>query len=210
MRGTWREAVHVRLSTTRMFPLLLMLALAGLTFWLERMVREEEGAHPSQRRHDPDYVVDNLTHTRFDAQGKVESTLTAAKMLHYPDDDSTDLLAPRVVQTKPNEPRVTVSAERGTLSQDGEEVFLYGNVLLVREAGPEQGETRMRTSFMHVVQSHSIIRTDRDVVITEEDRVLSGRGMEYRNDTKELFLRERVRGRFEPGKKSGLNSDTTD
>jgi lipopolysaccharide export system protein LptC len=192
-----------------MFPLLLMLALAGVTFWLERTVREEEGAHPSQRRHDPDYVVDNLTHTRFNAQGKVESTLMAAKMLHYPDDDSTDLLAPRVVQTKPNEPRVTVSAERGTLSQDGEEVFLYGNVLLVREAGPEHGESRMRTSFMHVVQSHSIIRTDRDVVVTEEDRVLSGRGMEYRNDTKELFLRERVRGRFEPSKKARLNSEAT-
>lgn len=210
MRGTWREAVHVRLSTTRMFPLLLVLALAGLTFWLERMVRQEEGAHPSLRRHDPDYVVDNLTHTRFDATGKVESTLTAAKMIHYPDDDSTELLAPRVVQTKPNEPRITLSAERGALSQDGEEIFLYDNVLLVREAGPQTGESRMRTSFMHVVQSHSLVRTDRDVVVTEEDRVLSGRGMEYRNDTKELFLRENVRGRLEPSKKASLNSDATD
>ena len=188
----------MKLSTTRMFPLLLMLALAGLTFWLERTVREEEGVHPSQRRHDPDYVVDNIAHTRFNVQGLVESTLAAAKMLHYPDDDSTDLVAPRVVQTKPNEPRVTLTADRGTLSQDGEEVFLYGNVLVVREAGPDRSETRIRTSFMHVVQVHSVIRTDRDVVITEGNRELSGRGMEYHNDTKELFLRERVRGRFEP------------
>ena len=200
----------MRLSTTRMFPLLLMLALAGLTFWLERTVREEEGAHPSQRRHDPDYVVDNLTHTRFDLQGKVDSTLTAAKMLHYPDDDSTDLIAPHVVQTKPNEPRVTLSADRGALSQDGEEIFLYDNVLIVREGGPDRSETRMNTSFMHVIQAHSVFRTDRDIVITEEDRVISGRGMEYRNDTKEMFLRERVRGRFEPKKKAGLNSAATD
>ncbi len=192
-----------------MFPLVLMLALAGLTFWLERTVREEEGAHPSLRRHDPDYIVDNLAHTRFNAQGNVESTLAAAKMLHYPDDDSTDLVAPRMVQTKPNEPRVTLTADRGTLSQDGEEVFLYGNVLVVREAGPERAETRMRTSFMHVVQSHSVIRTDRHVVITEENRLLSGRGMEYRNDTKELFLREQVRGRFESKKKDGLSSDAS-
>jgi lipopolysaccharide export system protein LptC len=193
-----------------MFPLLLMLALAGLTFWLERTVREEEGMHPSLRRHDPDYVVDNLTHTRFNVQGLVDSTLAAVKMLHYPDDDSTDLVTPRVVQTKPNEPRVTLTADRGTLSQDGEEVFLYGNVLVVREAGPDRLETRMRTSFMHVVQAHSVIRTDRDIVITEEDRVLSGRGMEYHNDSKELFLRERVRGRFEPRKKTELNSDATE
>ena len=188
---------------------MLMLALAGLTFWLERTVREEEGAHPSLRRHDPDYVVDNLAHTRFNVKGMVESTLAAAKMLHYPDDDSTDLVAPRMVQTKPTEPRVTLTADRGTLSQDGEEVFLYGNVLLVREAGQERPETRMRTSFMHVVQSHSVIRTDRHVVITEENRLLQGRGMEYRNDTQELFLREQVRGRFESKKKDGLSSDAS-
>jgi lipopolysaccharide export system protein LptC len=187
-----------------------MLSLAGLTFWLEHLVRQEEGVHPSQRRHDPDYVVDNLAHTRFSVQGTVESTLAAAKMLHYPDDDSTDLVAPRVVQTKPNEPRVTLTADRGTLSQDGEEVFLYGNVLVVREAGPERAETRMRTSFMHVVQAGSVIRTDRDIVITEENREFSGRGMEYHNDTKEMFLRERVRGRFEKKNKAGLNSDATE
>ena len=181
-----------------MFPLLLMLALAGLTFWLELTVREEGGLHPSLRRHDPDYIVDNLMHTRFNVRGLVDSTLAAAKMLHYPDDESTDLIAPHLVQTKPNEPRVILTADRGTLSQDGEEVSLYGNVLLVREAGRGLSETRMRTSFMHVVQGHSVIRTDRDVVITEEDRVLSARGMEYRNDTMELFLHERVRGRFDP------------
>ena len=45
-----------------------------------------------------------------------------------------------------------------------------------------------------------MIRTDREVVITEGDRVLSGRGMEYDNDSEQLFLRERVRGRFEPRK----------
>jgi len=200
----------VRLTTARMFPLLLMLALAALTFWLERTVRQEEGVHPSLRRHDPDYVVDNLTHTRFNLQGLVDSTIVAAKMIHYPDDESTDLITPRVVQTKPNEPRVTLTADRGTLSQDGEEVFLYGNVLLVRDAGPERSETRMRSAFMHVINARSMISTDRDVLITEKDRELSGRGMEYHNDTKELFLRERVRGRFEPKKNSSLESDATE
>jgi lipopolysaccharide export system protein LptC len=192
----------VKLSTTRLFPLLLMLTLAGLTFWLERTVREEEGAHPSLRRHDPDYIVDNLKHTRFNTLGAVESTLAAAKMLHYPDDDTTDLIAPQLVQTKTNEPRVTVTADRGTVSQDGEEVFLYDNVLLVRDGSAERAETRMRTTFLHVVRGRSVVSTDREVVITEADRMLSGRGMEYRNDSQELFLREHVRGRFEAKKKA--------
>jgi len=190
----------MKLSATRLFPLLLMLSLAALTFWLERTVREEEGVHPSLRRHDPDYIVDTMLHTRFNAQGKVESTLAAAKMIHYPDDDSTDLVAPRLVQTRTNEPRMTVTAERGTLSQDGEEIFLYDNVLLVRDASAEHSETRMRTSFLQMARAQSVIRTDRDVVITEADRVLTGRGMEYYSDSQQLFLRERVRGRFEAKK----------
>ncbi|MFY9315074.1 MAG: LPS export ABC transporter periplasmic protein LptC [Burkholderiales bacterium] len=192
----------MKLSSARLFPLVLMLALAGLTFWLERMVREEEGVHPSLRRHDPDYIVENLKHTRYNAAGAVESTLAAAKMLHYPDDDTTDLIAPRVVQTKPREPRVTVTADRGAVSEDGEEVFLYDNVLLVRDGSGERPETRMSTSFLHLARGGSVISTDREVVITEDERVLSGRGMEYRNDSQELFLRERVRGRYAAKKKA--------
>lgn len=192
----------MKLSSTRLFPLLLMLALAALSFWLERTVREEEGAHPSLRRHDPDYIIDNLKHTRFDAQGAVESTLIATKMLHYPDDDTTDLVAPHVVQTKANKPRVTVTAERGALSQDGEEVFLYDNVLLVRDASTERPETRMRTSFLHLGRGGAVAITDRDVVITEDARVLTGRGMEYYTDSQELFLRERVRGHYEAKKRA--------
>jgi lipopolysaccharide export system protein LptC len=192
----------LKLSTTRLFPLLLMLSLAALTFWLERTVREEEGAHPSLRRHDPDYIIDNLKYTRYNALGAVESTLAAAKMLHYPDDDSTDLIAPQLVQTKTDKPRMTVTAERGAVSADGEEIFLYDNVVLVRDGSAERSETRMRTDFLHLARGGAVAITDRDVVITEEARVLSGRGMEYHTESQELFLRERVRGRYEAKKRA--------
>jgi lipopolysaccharide export system protein LptC len=189
------------LSATRIFPLLLAGALAALTLWLEHTVRREASVHPSLRRHDPDYVVNRFTITRYGADGRVEAVLAAAMMVHYPDDDSTELIAPRMVQTKPDEPRLTASASRGTLSHDGEEVFLYGDVLLVREDAGRGSETRMRTDFLHVVHAKSLVRTDRDIVITDERRRLSGRGMEYYNDSGQFVLHERVRGRFDPARK---------
>jgi len=191
----------MRFSTTRLFPLALMLALALLTFWLERTVREEQ-PHPSLRRHDPDYLVEQFVLTKYNAAGILESTLTAAKMVHYPDDDSTELVAPRVVQAKPNEPRLTLSADRGTLSSNGEEIFLFGNALLVREAAAGKPEARVQSSFLHVVGARSLVRTDREVTVSEPGRALSGRGMEYHNETWQLFLRDQVRGRFEPRRKS--------
>lgn len=191
----------MKFSTNRLFPLALMLALALLTFWLERTVREEQ-PHPSLRRHDPDYLVEQFVLTKYNAAGILESTLTAAKMVHYPDDDSTELVAPRVVQAKPNEPRMTLSADRGTLSNNGEEIFLFGNALLVREAGAGKPEARVQSSFLHVVGARSLVRTDREVTVSEPGRALSGRGMEYHNETWQFFLRDQVRGRFEPRRKS--------
>lgn len=189
----------MKLPTTRLFPLALMFALAMLTFYLDRAVREEE-PHPALRRHDPDYLIANFTTTTYDQNGLAESILSAAKMIHYPDDDSTELLAPRVVQTKPAEARMTVSAERGTLSRDGEEIFLYDNVRLVREADAQRPEARMTTSFLHVVRDRSLARTDREVLIEEDDRSIAGRGMEYNYESGQLLLRSEVRGHFVPKK----------
>lgn len=183
-------------SFARLFPLLLMLSLALLTFWLERTARIEQG-HPSLRRHDPDYIVHNFKIVGYGPTGMAESVLSARKMVHYPDDDSTELQAPRSVQTKPGEAPLTLTAERGAMSQDGEDTFLYDNVLLVRSAIPQQPEMRMQTSFLHLVRTRSLVRTDREIAIREEGRYLTGRGMEYDNGTRIFHLRANVRGRFE-------------
>jgi lipopolysaccharide export system protein LptC len=176
-----------------------MLALALLTFYLDRMVREDESP-PALRRHDPDYVVSNFTTTTYDRDGRPLTVLSAAKMMHFPDDDTTELLAPRVLQSKPKEPRMSVSAERGTLSGDGEEIFLYDNVVLLREADEARPAARLTTSFLHIVRGRSLVRTDREVTIVEDRRSLTGRGMEYNSESREFRLLAEVRGRFEPQK----------
>jgi len=188
----------VRLSTTRVFPLALMFSLALLTFYLERTVRDDS-TPSAARRHDPDYLVANFTTTTY-RDGAAESILSAAKMVHFPDDDTTELTAPRVVQNKPKEPRITVSADRGLLSRSGEEIFLYDNVQLVREALEGAPEARMTTSFLHVVRDRSLARTDREVRIVEDQRSLQGRGMDYNYDSGQLTLHADVRGELGPQK----------
>ena len=176
-----------------------MLALALLTFWLDRIVHEGEQRPAAFRRHDPDYTIDNFTVTGYDSRGRPESTLSAAKMVHYPDDDSTELVAPQVVYSRADKPRITVRADRGELSQDGEEVFFFGNVLLARAAGEGAGAISVRTEFLHAVRARALVRTDREVEVDEAGRAsLSGHGMLYDNDKRTLVLYGPVRARFEP------------
>jgi len=190
----------VNFSTTRLFPLGLMLVLALLTFWLERAVREDP-SQPRTRRHDPDYLVHNFTSTTFNRRGSAETVISAVQMRHFPDDDSTELVSPRVEQAKPAQPRFTVNADRGVLAREGDEIFLYDNVLLVREPDALHPGTRMTTSFLHILRDRSIIRTDREVTVVEGRRSLSGRGMEFNADSRELLLHSDVRARYESEKK---------
>jgi len=173
-------------------------ALTLLTFWLDRVVREEV-RHPSLRRHDPDYIVEGFAITSYDKDGHAESQLSAEKMQHFPDDDTTELFRPRVVYTPGRQPRIVLSAERGALSQDGDEVFLYGDVLLVRDAMGESPVTRVRSEFLHLLRDRSVVRTDREVSIVDPRRSLSARGMEYNNETRQFKLFDAVRGDFGPG-----------
>ena len=177
-----------------------MLSLALLTLWLEHQVHLEDAQHPSLRRHDPDYIVNNFTSTTYTGSGDVEAVFSAAQMRHFPDDDSTEVTAPRVLQSKPQQARFTVRADRGTLAREGDEIFLYDNVVLVREAFGEQPEARMTTTFLHVLRDRGLALTDREVLFEEPGRSLQGRGMEYHNATRELFLRNDVRGSYEAKK----------
>ena len=186
----------MRLASTRLFPLLLVLTLALLSFWLERLVRVEPQPQ-APRRHAPDYAIERVTLVDYSREGAPASTLSAAKMQHFPDDDSTELLAPRAVQTRPGEPRLTLSADRGTLSQDGSEMFLYDNVLMLRDGLAGEPGSRLHTSFLHLISARSLVRSDREVHIADQGRSIVARGMEYDNQTRQLVLHAQVRGTFD-------------
>lgn len=186
----------MKLSATRLFPLLLMLTLALLTFWLERLVRVEPQAQ-APRRHDPDYAIERFALVEYSREGAPVSNFSAAKMVHFPDDDSTDLLGPRAVQTKPGEPRLTLSGDRGTLSQDGSEMLLYDNVLMLRDASAGHSGSELRSNFLHLISARSLVRSDREVSITDQGRSIVARGMEYNNLSGQLELHSQVRGTFE-------------
>ena len=122
---------------TNLLPIILMLFLAALTLWLRITMEEPGTSGKGPHRHDPDAIIDNLTVTRLDDRGVAQYKLTANRMLHFGDDDTTELTAPQVVKLGDG-PTVTVTAERGTVTRDGDEAFFHGNVLVVRAATAER------------------------------------------------------------------------
>jgi lipopolysaccharide export system protein LptC len=189
-----------RNRASSLFPLLLLLALAAASLWLERAVQAPEYDKSGKTRHDPDFIAEDFGITKMDAAGKPEYILSAERMQHYPDDESTSVVAPRLVQRHDNANPVVIRADRGLIAKSGEEASFYGSVVVVREAGRGQSELRVQTEYLQVIPDRDLARTDKPVIITEGRSRLSGVGMEFNNRTRQFALQSQVRGTFDAGK----------
>jgi lipopolysaccharide export system protein LptC len=180
-----------------LFPLALVIALAAVTFWLERTVQMAASTPRDTARNDPDVIATNVRSLILDEQGRPETTLAAAKMVHFPVDDSTELTEPRLVQLREKQPPIRVRADRGTVSKDGEEVRFYGNVVVTRDATRERPELRAETVFLQVFPQEKVAKTPERVVIVEGRSRLAGTGMVADARTEQLTLESRVTGTME-------------
>src|SRR5215216_2065143 len=92
------------------FPLLLLAVIAALSFWLDRLVQPPAGPAEHESKGEPDYIVNGLSAVRMDRQGRVKHTLRAQKMTHFPDDDMTLLVSPKLMTYAEDRAPVTVTS----------------------------------------------------------------------------------------------------
>lgn len=186
----------MRNVSASLFPLLLLGALAGLTFWLSQASELPEEINTGKLRHDPDYFIENFSLRKLDPQGILHYSLVAKRMQHYPDDESTDVDQPRLVQTRPGRPTVTINAEQGKLNSDASEVRLYRNVRVERSAAGKQDSLIATTQELLALPDEERARTDQPVHIIQGKSKLDGTGMDLDNAARTFNLHHHVSGQF--------------
>ena len=189
------------------FPLLLLAAIAALTFWLDRVVQPQPVARDRPLRHDPDYIIDGLSAVSMDAKGRTKHTLFAQKMTHYPDDDTTLLVSPKFVTNTEAYSTVTVTARDAVVSADGENIYFNNDVRVVRAPYAGQSELVLETNYLHLIPDDNIATTDQPVRISDANGVVTASGLELNSETRILNLRGRVKGIYrEPSRAARTGS----
>jgi lipopolysaccharide export system protein LptC len=187
----------MRDRVTTWSPVVFLILLASLTYWLDRMVQPPPPRNDGSTRHDPDYTVENFTATRMGLDGTPRHVLAASKMVHYPDDDSTHLTNPNFTRYEKGSPPLHIRALTGLVSSNGEHVYFTGNVVVTREAFGGRSQTTMTTSYLHIVPDQDLAVTDKPVVIQDAHTIVNGVGLELNNKTQVLKLLSRVKGRYD-------------
>jgi lipopolysaccharide export system protein LptC len=190
-----------RRSIGAVLPLAILLLLAMLTFWLDRTVELNAVRTAGPVTHEPDYVVDGFSIKRLSENGDPRYQLTSSRMTHYPDDDSSHLDFPKLVQANPGKPETRVTAKRGIVSADGKEVRLFEGVELFK-AGEKSShasteDIRVRTEYLRVVPDDDRADTPERVLIEQGKTILAGTGMVFDNRYRRIELQSGVAGTFE-------------
>jgi len=179
-------------------PLALPLALLSVAYWLNQQVLPEPISSNTVVQHDPDAIVENFSATTLSAQGTPRFVMSAKKLRHYPDDDSTTLDEPKISLFSENKPTIFIKSKLGILARKGDEVFLHNNVKLAREASARNSELAIETEYLHVIPNKQIVNTDRAVTITNAQTTLHAVGMELDNNARTTVLLSEVRSEYVP------------
>ena len=187
----------MRAFRSSLLPLMLAALLAGLTYWLDHVVQNDTTPR-ANRRHDPDYFVDKFTVRRFGLDGTLQHTVSADRMVHFPDDDTTEVVAPHVVYE--TEPKTDITARTAWLDSKGTHIRLNDDVRIVRAGRDSQPETVITTSVLYVTPDDETAYTKAPVVITQGKSVVTGVGLEANNKSEVAVLSGPVHGTFSRSK----------
>ena len=174
-----------------LFPLVMLLLLAALTFWLNRVVQGDNPRGP--QRHDPDYWVERFEIRRFDLEGRLQHTLVADRLVHYPDDDTSIVSAPHI--TYHQRPRSEMIARMAYIGRDGKEVDLVDEVRVIRQGVVGKSpSTVLEARTLKVFPDDEKASSNDPVVITQGKSVMRGTGLDIDNRSGITVLRGRVTG----------------
>ena len=180
-------------------PLLVLLLLAALSFWIERSVQTIANGNATGET-DPEGIMENFDALRTDPTGRPQYRLSAKKLKHYTGSKRTELESPHFVLLDPNSSEVSAVSQQATVSSDGNEVDLRGEVKILRAAGAGQSALTIQTARLIVFPERKLLRSPGPVEIQDATLNLRAGAMEYNAVQRLIKLTGRVQARYISGK----------
>lgn len=139
------------LDFKRLAIAVILVLLAGGSWWLTSKVHEPEKAFDGKTRHDPDYIIENFNATVMNENGKRRYTLAAARLTHYGDDFSSELDKPYLVQFRPGLAPLHTRADKGWMPRDNSLILMNGNVISSQGRDLQSAGGEIRTNYMKIL-----------------------------------------------------------
>ena len=164
--------LDLRSSTT--YLLLGLLALGS--WWAAEILTPEEEAPPKLTPGKVDYYSENVRRTVLGDTGQPKELLLADRMVHFENDDRTELARPVMTLYGEQGPPWVIRADSAVLPGGSDDVLLYGEVVITRSADKKGKTIRIETSNARVQPDRKFAETDEHVLMLSPPDVMTGTG----------------------------------
>lgn len=157
----------------------------------EPVVKNKKSAHY------PDFFSTGYTKIELNEQGQYKNKIVASRLTHFPGDDSYQLENPVMSTYDDDQLDWKLSAKKGWLSADNNDLLLRGDVVVTRRQSADSRAIRLNTSNLLFKPKQNYAETDDKVVIIMPPHVTEGVGMQlYFKQPIHLKLLTNVKGKY--------------
>ncbi|QYJ74841.1 LPS export ABC transporter periplasmic protein LptC [Shewanella sp. FJAT-52076] len=179
---------------------LAIILLFGTALTLYWQVQSKKASQPqlTDSVQKPDYVATDLRSISYNAEGKLESRVSASYMEHF-DGDAQTLFTQPVYTLFPEDGQGEwrLTAKTGRLDKVSDEVMLEEEVL-IEALTIDEPLQQLNTSYLELDLKTMILTSDKEIIISGNNFHLSGHGLYADLNAKEVKLLSKIKGTYEP------------
>ncbi len=177
------------------FAIALVSVVLGTSYWYAQSLRGAI-AGSGGRVGAVDFFAEGIALTGFDDQGRPRYRLFADRMTHFGNSDDIDMVKPRLVSMRPDQPQVRAAAQTARALNNVQSLTMRGNVVITRDADAAQPPLRIETDELSAVPDDDHFWTGAPVRMESGRSVLRSRGMDFDNIARRVELLAEVAGTY--------------
>ncbi|ASK27466.1 LPS export ABC transporter periplasmic protein LptC [Neisseria chenwenguii] len=174
------------------FPLILSVALGGLSAWLGRISEvdiEEVKLNPKE----PQYKMNGIDGRRFDEQGRLKEHTTSARAWQLPEQKDVHFDAPKLLFYRDGSLLYQVVGKEAVYNTADKKVSFRQDVVLTKEAEADRPAGVLKTDFITVDTETRVAKTDSPVQFQYGESSGTADGLTYDHQKGFLNLPSRVK-----------------
>lgn len=189
--------MKLSLTTLILTPLLLAAILVSLwSFLLSSQTSKTPRPHSSTQQ--PDAWMENVSALILNELGKPVLRIETPRMTHYPEDDTTRLVQPRVVYYRDSPEPWHVNAETATATHGIHSILFRNHVFVRHSADLANPDILLQTESLSIFPDRKEANTADAVKITQPNATIYAVGMSANLNTGIIHLLSDTRSEYVP------------
>ena len=176
----------------------LLMTAMGLSFWSMFLSSQTTPVLSENTSDQPDAFMENVSALILDKQGKPHLKIETPKMIHYADNDTTELVKPHVVIYRQSPQPWHINANHAKATLGTSEITFWDDVIIHHFTDNDNLLTTLQTSSLTILPDQQLAKTNEAVTLTQPDTKIDAIGMLANWDAGTVKLLSKAREEYVP------------